>query len=153
MRMTAGRALVGLIVGVASAAALAQAGLPQGAVSLVNQDRFGSRVALCAETGQPNVRQGAKTIRATAVWVGEASRLQKVEAGQGACDPAWSPDGRRLVVSDGSAVKVWDLRGHQELLTLRCGGAVGLAMSADGHVLSAATADGLVHVWDASPVR
>jgi len=99
MRITPVRGLIGLIVGVSAAAALAQAALPQGAVSLVNQDRFGSRIALCAETGQPNVRQGAKTIRATAVWVGEPSRLHKVEAGQGACDPAWSPDGRRLAVT------------------------------------------------------
>jgi hypothetical protein len=77
----------------------AQVALPPGAVSLVNHDRFGSRVALCADTGAPAVRQGAKTIRGTAVWVGEPSNLRKLAAGQGACDPAWSPDGRRLAVT------------------------------------------------------
>jgi hypothetical protein len=73
--------------------------LPAGAVSLVNQDRFGSIVALCADTGEPPVRQGARTIRPTAVWVGEPSKLVRLDAGQGACDPAWSPDGRRLALT------------------------------------------------------
>jgi Tol biopolymer transport system component len=99
MRLTPVCRLAGSLVVVYSTGALAQSALPPGAVSLVNQDRFGSRIALCADTGQPNVRQGAKTIRATAVWAGEPSRLHKVEAGQGACDPAWSPDGRRLAVT------------------------------------------------------
>jgi hypothetical protein len=75
-----------------------QASLPEGAVSLVNEDRFGSRVALCAETGEPPVQQGAKVIRGTGIWVGEPGGLRRLSAGAGACDPAWSPDGRRLTV-------------------------------------------------------
>ena len=82
-----------------SSTLVGQVALPPGAVSIVNQDRFGSRVAFCADTGAPVVRQGPKTIRGTAVWAGEPSRLRKVEAGLGACDPAWSPDGRRLAVT------------------------------------------------------
>jgi len=77
----------------------AQTALPAGAVSLVNQDRFGSMVALCAETGEPAVQQGSKRIRSTAVWAGAATNLHRVRAGLGACDPAWSPDGRRLAVT------------------------------------------------------
>lgn len=78
----------------------AQTPLPDGAVSLVNEDRFGSMVALCAETGEPPIQQGAKTIRGTAVWAGErAADLRRIRAGLGACDPAWSPDGRRLAVT------------------------------------------------------
>ncbi len=77
----------------------AQVSLPPGAVSVINQDRYGSRVALCAETGEPTVQDGPKTIRGTAVWMGEPSKLQRVGAGRGACDPAWSPDGRRLAVT------------------------------------------------------
>ncbi len=92
-----GLAVCGVLV--SSAFVLAQIALPPGAVSLVNQDRFGSRVALCAETGEPEVREGPRVIRGTAVWMGEPSRLQKLEAGKGACDPAWSPDGRRLAVT------------------------------------------------------
>ena len=49
---------------------LAQTALPPGAVALINQDRHGSRVALCADTGEPPVQQGARKIRGTAVWVG-----------------------------------------------------------------------------------
>ena len=43
--------------------------------------------------------KGAKTIRGTGVWAGEPSNLHRVQAGQGACDPAWSPDGQRLAVT------------------------------------------------------
>jgi Tol biopolymer transport system component len=77
----------------------AQTALPVGAVTLVNQDRFGSMVALCAETGEPVIQQGSKRIRSTAVWAGAAANLHRVRAGLGACDPAWSPDGRRLAVT------------------------------------------------------
>jgi hypothetical protein len=79
--------------------AVAQAALPPGALSLINQDRFGSQVALCAETGEPDVQHGARKIRGTAVWVGEGSNLRRIRAGVGACDPSWSPDGRRLAVT------------------------------------------------------
>jgi dipeptidyl aminopeptidase/acylaminoacyl peptidase len=79
--------------------AAAQAALPPGAVSLINQDRFGSQVALCAETGEPAVQQGARKVRGTAVWVGEGVNLRRIRAGLGACDPSWSPDGRRLAVT------------------------------------------------------
>ena len=85
----------------------AQTPLPPGARTLINEDRFGRQVALCADTGGPATRQGAKTVRATAVWAGRRSALRRVEAGAGACDPAWSPDGRRLAVT--SAEGLWVL--------------------------------------------
>ncbi len=78
---------------------VAQAALPPGAISLINQDRFGSRVALCAETGEPAVQRGSRRVRGTAVWVGEGTDLRRIRAGLGACDPSWSPDGRRLAVT------------------------------------------------------
>ena len=90
---------VALWVFVSSSSSAAQAALPPGAVSLINQDRFGSQVALCAETGEPDVQHGARKIRGTAVWVGEGTNLRRIRAGVGACDPSWSPDGRRLAVT------------------------------------------------------
>lgn len=87
--------------------ALAQTALPPGAVSLINQDRYGSLVALCAETGEPEVQQGSKKIRGTAVWAGEGVNLRRIRAGLGACDPAWSPDGRRLAVTGAEGLWVF----------------------------------------------
>ena len=100
MRVTTIHSTVALWVFVSSwSFAVAQAALPPGAVSLINQDRFGSQVALCAETGEPAVQQGVRRVRGTAVWVGEGTNLRRIRAGLGACDPSWSPDGRRLAVT------------------------------------------------------
>lgn len=68
-------------------------------MTLVNQDRLGPRLALCARTDGNAIQQGPRSILPTAVWAGEAPELYKLNAGPGACDPAWSPDGRRLVVT------------------------------------------------------
>ena len=100
MRVTSIHSAIALWVFVCSSSfTLAQTALPPGAVSLINQDRHGSRVALCAATGEPVIQKGPKKIRGTAVWVGEGANLRRVRAGLGACDPAWSPDGRRLAVT------------------------------------------------------
>jgi hypothetical protein len=77
----------------------AQRPLPQGAVALVNEARSGRQIAICAQTGEPEVRQGARRIVPTAVWVGIATDLHKLRAGLGACDPAWSPNGRFVAVT------------------------------------------------------
>ena len=89
-----------------AAAVFAQTPLPSGARTLINEDRYGRLIALCADTGAPDMRQGPKTVRATAVWAGERSTLRRLEAGVGACDPAWSPDGRRLAVTSSEGLWV-----------------------------------------------
>src|SRR2546430_16267746 len=83
----------------------AQSPLPAGAVVLVDQDRFGSHAALCAQTGGRTVRQGARTIAPTAEWVGEGDVFHKLNAGVGACDPVWSPDGGRLAVTAAAGLR------------------------------------------------
>lgn len=95
----------------------AQSALPPGAVSLVNQDRHGSKVAVCAETGEPTTQQGARKIRGTAVWIGQPANFRRVRAGLGACDPAWSPDGQRLAVT--AAEGLWVLSAQSEEGDLR----------------------------------
>src|SRR5687767_13597402 len=100
MRVTRIHSTVALWVAVSSwSFALAQTALPSGAVTLINQDHHGSLVALCADTGEAPVQRGAKKIRGTAVWVGKGLNLRRISAGAGACDPSWSPDGRRLAVT------------------------------------------------------
>ena len=95
----------------------AQTPLPPGARTLINEDRFGRQIALCADTGAPATRRGPRTVRATAVWAGERSALRRVEAGAGACDPAWSPDGRRLAVT--SSEGLWVLASDASEASLR----------------------------------
>lgn len=87
--------------------------LPPGAVTLVNESHYGSLIALCADTGEPVVQHGPKKIRATAVWAGERSSLRRVQAGLGACDPAWSPDGRRLAVTSAEGLWVFPAQSSQ----------------------------------------
>ena len=100
MRVTRSHSIVAMWVLVSCwPSLLAQTALPVGAVTLINEDRYGSLIALCAETGEPSVQRGAKKIRGTAVWVGEGANLRKIHAGLGACDPSWSPDGRSLAVT------------------------------------------------------
>lgn len=87
--------------------------LPPGAVTLVNESHYGSLIALCADTGEPVVQHGPRKIRATAVWAGERSSLRRVQAGLGACDPAWSPDGRRLAVTSAEGLWVFPAQSSQ----------------------------------------
>jgi hypothetical protein len=98
---------------------IAQAALPDGAISLINQDRHGSLVALCADTGAPAVQQGAKTIRGTAVWVGEGSNLRRLDAGPGACDPSWSPDGQRLAVTSADGLWIFPAKSPEGALRVQ----------------------------------
>ena len=78
--------------------AVAQTALPPGAVSLINEDRYGSRVALCAETGEPAVQQGPEKSAARRSGSARAPNLRRIHAGLGACDPVlvarWPPSGR-----------------------------------------------------------
>ncbi len=48
------------------------------------------------------------------------------------CDLAFSPDGKRLIGISRDVVKVWDVRTHQEVITLR-----GAATSLGSHLQSA----------------
>jgi hypothetical protein len=77
----------------------AQISLPVGAVTLINEDRSGSQIALCAETAELQVQKGVRKIAPTGVWAGKGSKLHRLRAGLGACDPAWSPNGRHLAVT------------------------------------------------------
>ena len=96
----------------------AQTTLPPGAVSLVNRDRFGSRVALCAETGGQIIQQAARRIVPTAVWVGAGDEVRKLNAGPGACDPAWSPDGRFLALTAADGLWIFPADSSVGVLTV-----------------------------------
>jgi len=85
MRATWIHSAVALWVFVCTPLVVAETSLPAGAVAIVNEDRFGSMIAVCAETGEPDVQQGAKKIRGTAVWVGEDANLTRCERGSRWC--------------------------------------------------------------------
>ena len=66
---------------------------------------------------------------------------------------AFSPDAQRLAIgSNGNeALKLWDVEGVQELLTLPGQGSMfhATAFSPDGSVLASCNSEGLLHVWRA----
>lgn len=82
--------------------------VPPGATRVVNADRArGGALAICAETADPPIELGVKRILSTFVWIdegrvnerGERTVRRIVATGPGACDPAWSPEGKRLAVA------------------------------------------------------
>jgi WD40-like Beta Propeller Repeat len=95
---------------------LAQTALPPGAAVLVDQDRFGARLAICAETGGRPIKQGPRSITPTAVWAGEPPDLHKLNAGVGACDPAWSPDGKRIAVTAADGLWIFPAQSSEGVL-------------------------------------
>jgi len=64
-------------------------------------------VALCAQTGGDPIKLGVRTITPTAVWAGDATNLHRLNAGTGACDPAWSPDGRQIAVTTANGLWIF----------------------------------------------
>jgi dipeptidyl aminopeptidase/acylaminoacyl peptidase len=62
---------------------------------------------MCVDTGGQDVQRGLRKIRSTEVWAGDGANLHKLNAGLGACDPAWSPDGRRIAVIDATGLWVF----------------------------------------------
>jgi WD40 repeat protein len=67
---------------------------------------------------------------------------------------AFSPDGRRLVSVAGKALTLWDVSTGQELLTLDGNGEdfTSVAFSPDGGLIASASADGIVQIWNATPL-
>jgi hypothetical protein len=81
------------------AAAQAPPPVPEGATRIVRFDRHGTLLALCAETREEEIQQGAQRVPATGVWAGPPDAVRRLRAGPGACDPVWSPDGRNLALT------------------------------------------------------
>lgn len=126
MRVTTIHSTLSLCILVSSwSAVFAQTPLPPGAVTLINEDRHGSLLALCAETGEPATQRGAKTIRGTAVWVGDSTHLRRVRAGLGACDPSWSPDGQRLALTAADGLWVFPAKSPEGALRVESRSPIG----------------------------
>jgi len=80
--------------------------VPPGAIRLVNFDRHGDAVAVCAEEPGPSIRVGARTIARTRVWIASGDTMRQAATEPGSCDPAWSPFGDVVAVAAPSGLWV-----------------------------------------------
>ena len=89
------------------------------------------------------------------LWDTATARMRAPLQGflQGTHSVAFSPDAQRLAIgSNGNeAIKLWDVEGVQELLTLPGQGSMfhATAFSPDGSVLASCNSEGLLHLWRA----
>lgn len=79
-------------------AALPPPELPPGTTKVLNFDRRGNQEAVCAEKAGDPIVKGGRRIPQTEVWYRNPQVIRKTALGPAVCDPAWSPDGRRLAV-------------------------------------------------------
>jgi dipeptidyl aminopeptidase/acylaminoacyl peptidase len=144
-------------------------GVPAGAQELphfppfvgvvLNHDRRGERVVLCADQSGPAVATGVRQLSRTKVWLLDREVLEDVRDHPGLCDPKWSPIADEFAAV--SAQGVWLFRvpldGGRLLRATRAESAVGTefgyeralapAWSPDGRRLAfAVTNGGVSHV-------
>jgi WD40 repeat protein len=131
---------------------------PEGGISTPTFSRDGMMLAVLV-----GARGASGTVKLLDVPTGKELHSLDGHRFNGVLSLAFSPDGRRLASAayspaDAEAeVKLWDVSGGRELLTLPAKGRGRLAFSADGHRLSYVSGvgesrDAGVKVWDATPL-
>ena len=83
----------------ATSAAQPPVPVPPGATRVVSYDRWGGQLAVCAELPDKTsalMQRNGRPLPPTTIFIVEDDRVHKVLMSLGGCDPAWSPDGKRL---------------------------------------------------------
>ncbi|MCI3928045.1 nSTAND1 domain-containing NTPase [Streptomyces sp. AN091965] len=95
-----------------------------------------SRLAVCRERRHPEI------------WDIRAQRrlTVKIKATCGEGQAAFTPDSRRLVLSTGTGIQLWDLASGRRLARIKTPGAEALRVSADGDFVATAT-DDEIRLW------
>jgi eukaryotic-like serine/threonine-protein kinase len=91
------------------------------------------------------------------VWDVATGRMVRTLRGNfsNATAVAFSPDGQRVAVASnaGEIIRIWDFESGQKLVTLQLqSSAWGVAFSPDGRFLASTESNGVVKLWDGSPV-
>jgi WD40 repeat protein len=111
---------------------------------------------LFSPDGARLIALGTEELKILEAATGKLERAVRSRPGQRSDLAALSPDGRRLaLIGARNVIRLSDMSSGEEALALpgHAASVVGLAFSPDGHRLASTDFEGVMYLWDATPLR